>query len=383
VIPVLTFSDKNTQNPKARFFAGQDWLPDRSNFQEVLRVPTPLFPSRLAPHTKVTEEQLATEEGLLAFGQNLQALNRRRFLTNVAAIGAIAAAGTLATSSQAVAQSSAPTIADVLNFALNFEYLEGEFYSQAYNAQSISQNVANKLFGQILTVVPTSATLNNPQVSTPPLAGTATTPATTQPGTTILTANQQAVILALAQDEVSHIAFLQQAIVNTLGGTPIAETTIDYSAGGTIPAITTQEALFVAARQFTALGNSAYAGAAADLVGNTDILLGAAQILGAEAQHLGVVNYICVQLGITPATDTMIDAQDVPPNGTANIFTVTAIPDPITATSAPAAVGISRTPQQVLGVAYGVSTPTTTTPAAGVVKGGFFPNGVSGNIVST
>jgi hypothetical protein len=340
-----------------------------------------LFTSRLAPHTRVSEEQLATEEGLLDFGATLRALNRRRFLTNLATISAMAAAGTMLPSGKANAQTTtaAPSIADVLNFALNFEYLEGEFYSYGYNGQSIAQNVANKVFTQALVTVPTNATVNNPGVSTAPSSPTGSG----APSSTLLNADQLAVALALAQDEVNHIAILQQAIKTTLNGTPISETTIDYSAGGKIPAITTAAAFFTAARQFTALGNSAYAGAAADLIGNTAILTTAAQILGAEAQHLGVVNYICTTLGITPATDMMIDAQDVPPDGTAHIFTVTAIPSPITTTTPPAAVGIARTPQQVLGVAYGVSTPTTTTPAAGTTKGGFFPNGVSGNIVST
>lgn len=322
------------------------------------------FTSRLAPHTKVSEEQLATEEGLLAFGQNLRALNRRRFLTNLATISAMAAAGTMLPSGKANAQAAAPTIADVLNFALNFEYLEAEFYSYGFNGASLATNISNKVFaGGTLVVTPTNQTTNNPTVT--------------------LTGLQLAVVEGLALDELNHISFLQQAIANTLGGTPINETNIDYSAGGTIPAITTAAAYFTAARQFTALGNSAYAGAAADLISNPSILQGAAQILGAEAQHLGAVNYVCTTLGVTPATDGMIDAQDVPPNGTAHLFTITAIPSPVTATAAPPAVGISRTPQQVLGVAYGVSTPTTTTPTAGVTKGGFFPKGVSGNIVST
>lgn len=322
------------------------------------------FTSRLAPHTKVSEEQLATEEGLLAFGQNLRALNRRRFLTTLGTISAMAAAGTILPSGQANAQSAAPSITDVLNFALNFEYLEGEFYSYGLNGQSIAANVDNGTFsGASLKLVPTNRTANNPAVT--------------------LTGNQLAVVKGLAQDELNHILFLQEAIVTTLGGSPINEPDIDFGASGKVPAITTAAAYFTAARQFTALGNSAYAGAVGDLIGNIPILMGAAQILGAEAQHLGVVNYLCTTLGITPVTDTMIDAQDVPPNGTAHLFTVTPIPNPITATTPPPAVGISRTPQQVLGVVYGVSTPTTTTPAAGTIKGGFFPTGVNGNIVST
>ena len=307
----------------------------------------PVFTSLLAPHTKVTGEQLATEEGILALGENLRALNRRRFLSTLAAAGAIAAAGGALTGRQAEAQAAAaPPIADVLNFALNLEFLEAEFY--AYGSTGKPYGTAGRV-------------LNPPTVT--------------------LTGDQLAVATALAMDEKNHITVLQTAL-NMLGATPITEPTIDFSASGTMPAVTTNLAYFAAARQFTALGNSAYAGAAADLISNTAVLTTAAQILGAEAQHLGVVNYLCATLGITPATDKPIDAQDVPPNGTAAIFTVTAIPSPVTAMT-PAALGIARTPAQVLGVVYGVSKPTTTTPAAGTVKGGFFPNGVNGNIKST
>ncbi|RRA49091.1 ferritin-like domain-containing protein [Acidipila sp. EB88] len=318
-----------------------------------------LFTSLLAPHTKVSGDELATEEGILNLGRTLQALNRRRFLSTLAAVSGMAAAGALTTST-AQAQTTTPAITDVLNFALNFEYLEAEFYSYGGYGTSLAQSVAN---GTVTANAPTVAASH---VLAPPAV--------------TLAGNQLAVAQALFMDEAHHITLLQQTITS-LGGTYITEPTIDFSASGTMPAVTTNVAFFAAARQFTALGNSAYAGAAADLISNTSVLMAAGQILGAEAQHLGVVNYLCATLGILPVSaggpDKQIDAQDVPPNGTAALFTIT----PTNATVP--AVGISRTPQQVLGVAYGVSTPATTTPPAGTTKGGFFPAGVLGNIVST
>ncbi len=71
-------------------------------------------------------------------------------------------------------------------------------------------------------------------------------------------------------------------------------------------------------------------------------------------------------------TSPSIDAQDVPPSSS-NYFTVL----PTTALSP------ARNPQQVLGVAYGVSTASTTTPPTGTTMGGFFPNGFNGNVKST
>jgi hypothetical protein len=67
-----------------------------------------------------------------------------------------------------------------------------------------------------------------------------------------------------------------------------------------------------------------------------------------------------------------VDAIDVPPS-TSNYFTVL----PQTALSP------ARTTSQVLGIVYGVSTAATTTPPTGITSGGFFPNGLNGNIKST
>ncbi len=335
-------------------------------------MPKSVFTSLLAPHTKVTGEQLATEEGILAFSRNLQVLNRRRFFSTLATAGALAAVSGTLSGSRAQAQTTAtPSIVDVLNFALNFEFVEAEFYSYGSTGMSLAANVAASAAA--------TAAGKTPLIAGPP---TITASNVLNPPNVTLTGNQQVIVAALLQDEAHHIAGLQAAILN-LGGVPITEPSIDFSAGGTIPPITTNTAYFAAAREFTALGNSAYAGAAASLIGNTAILETASQILGAEAQHLGAVNYLCITLGITtPSPDAQLDAQDVPPNsilasGVPAIFTVTPL------TAAAPALGIARTPQQVLGVVYGVSTPATTTPAAGTVKGGFFPNGVNGNIVST
>ena len=134
-------------------------------------------------------------------------------------------------------------------------------------------------------------------------------------------------------------------------------------------AVTTQAQFLAAARQFTALGNSAYVGSATLLVSSASVLTTASQILGAEGQHMGALNYQCIMQGITSPA---IDGQDVLPSST-NYFTV----------QSPNALSPSRNTSQVLGVVYAASGPTTTTPATGVSMGGFFPNGVNGNIKTT
>ena len=289
--------------------------------------------SLLSPHEKVTAEQLETERRMIAFESSIKHLNRRGFL------GAMLAAAALATAEggrEAYGQSAMPPIVDVLNFALNLEYLEANFYLYA----STGVGLASSLNGN-------GAAVMNPPAKLP------------------LDANTLAVCQALAQDEVNHIADLRAA-VTSLGGTPIAQPSINLGANGPV---VSQPQFLMAARQFTALGGSAYVGSAQFLVSNPAILTTAGQILGAEGQHAGVLAYLCVTQSIlSPA----IDAQDVPPTST-NYFTVA----PVTALSP------ARTTSQVLGVAYKLSTPATTTPPAGVALGGFFPAGFNGNIKST
>jgi hypothetical protein len=288
--------------------------------------------SLLCPAETVNAEQLETDRKILAFDRTIQHLNRRGFL---GAMLSAAAVVTMASGREAHAQ-SAVSITDVLNFALNLEYLEANFYLYV----STGSGLSSSLNGNGAAV----------QGAPPKIA---------------LTASTLAVAQALANDEVNHIADLRSAIAS-LGGTPIAQPVINLAANGTI---TTQAQFLAAARQFTALGGSAYVGSAQLLVSNPSVLTTAGQILGAEGQHAGALAYLCVSQGVaSPA----IDAQDVPPTAT-NYFTVDSVN----------ALSPARNTSQVLGVAYGVSKPTTTTPTTGITMGGFFPNGVNGNVKST
>ena len=287
--------------------------------------------SLLSPTEKVSAEQLDTDRRILAFDRSIQHINRRGFLGSMMAAAAIATVG----AGEARAQAGVP-IVDVLNFALNLEYLEANFYLYASTGTGLSSSLNGN--------------------------GTAVQGA---PGKLPLDANTLAVCQALAQDEVAHIADLRSAIAS-LGGTAIPQPLINLSANG---AITTQAQFISAARQFTALGGSAYIGGAQLLVSNPAVLTTASQILGAEGQHAGVLAYLAISQGIN---SPKIDAQDLPPSAT-SYFTA----DPTRALSP------LRTPSQVLGVAYRVSTAGTVNPPSGVTVGGFFPNGFNGNVKST
>lgn len=59
--------------------------------------------------------------------------NRRSLLKKLAFAGAAVSA------SQSLLKAQSPTAADVVQFALNLEYLEGEFYSVATTGQTIDQ----------------------------------------------------------------------------------------------------------------------------------------------------------------------------------------------------------------------------------------------------
>ena len=292
------------------------------------------FKSLLCPTESVSEEQLATDRKLLAFERSIAHLNRRSFLTALAGTAAMTAVGG---GRHAFAQSATPGVTDVLNFALNLEYLEANFYLYVSTGAGLS----------------------------PSDTGTGGVAVEGAPGKLSLDVPTMAVAQALAQDEQNHVELLRSTITS-LGGTPIAQPLINLAAMG---AITTQPQFLAAARQFTALGGSAYIGSAQLLVSNASVLTAASQILGAEGQHAGALNYLCATQGVTSPA---IDAQDVPPTQT-NYFTL----DPVNALSP------SRNTSQVLGVVYAVSTATTTNPPVGTTMGGFFPNGVNGLVKST
>ena len=268
-------------------------------------------------------------------------LNRRKLITGLGvAAGAATMLGATGCSNAgpalvATPAGAGPSVLDVLNFALNLEYLEANFYLYATTGAGLTSTQSG----------------GGPAVQNPPVV--------------TLSGNTLAVAQALAQDEINHIADLKAAITS-LGGTPIAQPEINLGANGNV---TTVAQFLAAARQFTALGGSAYVGSAQYLVSQPTVLTAAGQILGAEGQHAGALSYLCVSQGVASGA---IDAQDVPPSAT-NYFTV----------QAATALGVARTTSEVLGVAYGISTPTTTTPPTGKVSGGFFPNGVNGNIKST
>ena len=159
-----------------------------------------------------------------------------------------------------------------------------------------------------------------------------------------------AVAAEIANDEKLHVQYLRTA----LGGMAVAEPNINLDALGI--GFTADTDFLQLARAFEDTGVSAYAGAATLLTGTN--LQAAAQILAVEAYHAGNIRLTLIQKAIpSPATDS----QDIPPT-LAHFFPTDAN-----------GLAIKRTPSQVLAIVYANT-------AAGTASGGFFPNGVNGNI---
>ncbi len=262
-----------------------------------------------------------TEQQLNSIREN-RAIGRRRFLqtagmagVGVAAVSMLAGCGT-----DHVHAATVPE-ADVLNFALNLEYLEAQFYSFAVSGAGLGS------------------------------ADTGGTGTVTGGSKVTFTDSRLADIAAqIAQDELLHVRFLRTA----LGSNAVSQPDINLNALGI--GFANEDDFLNVSRALEDTGVSAYAGAATLLTGTN--LQAAAQILGTEAYHAGNVRLQIVQKGITAA---MTDAMDIPPTESA-FFPVDSN-----------ALALKRSTSQVLAIVYGKNTPGTT-------SGGFFPSGLNGNI---
>jgi len=217
------------------------------------------------------------------------------------------------------AKAAGVTDFDILNFALNLEYLESEFYYYATTGHGIA-----------------AAGIGT--------SGTGAAGATTGGVATAFTNNvTQTVAQQITTDEGTHVTLLRSA----LGAQAVAKPAIDLSAGGTYN-FSTMNVFLALSRAFEDTGVSAYGGAA-PLITSKEILQTAAQILGMEVYHASNIRLMCAQMGVAT---TATDAQDVlpPPSGTDYFCDHKAL-------------AIVRTTAQVLAIVRP-----------------FFPNGLNGNI---
>ncbi len=294
-----------------------------------------------------SEEQLLQKAEHIGSERSAARLDRRKLITHLSlAAGAAGMLGVAGCSSAGPATvspaESGPSVLDVLNFALNLEYFEASFYSYVVTGSGIPASLMG-----------------------------------TNPGTVTGGAKVPFKISAIANiaanlmtEEVQHVQDLITTINTAFGaGSAVALPTLNLAAMGA----PTTDAMFVAlARSLETVGVSAYAGGAQYLTSNTTALTYAAQILDVEAQHEGALRQACIYFPGGAIASPAVDALDQPPTAS-QLFNTGNTTGLVTV----------RTVSQVLGIVYGASTAGTTTPAAGITKGGFFTNGFNGNLYST
>jgi len=288
--------------------------------------------------------------------------DRRNFLRNAGLAGmgvlgasTLAGAGVTASAAPKAAAASGPSDGAVLNFALNLEYLEAEFYLHAAYGRGLR---ANQTEGKGTR----GGVTGGRQVQFKSHA-----------------IEQYA--REIAEDEKAHVAFLRGA----LGSAAVARPAIDLkgsftaaaraagliSAKQTFDPFANENNFLLAAFLFEDVGVTAYKGAA-PLIDNKAYLEAAAGILAVEAYHAGIVRTSLYAKGLQAQVQKLSNARDSldgrsdDDRGIGTRKRGNLVP---TDTNS---IVYSRTPGAVLNIVY-------LTPKS-VTKGGFFPAGVNGEV---
>lgn len=255
---------------------------------------------------------------------------------------------------------------EILNFALNLEYLEAEFYSYA-------------VFGTGLTAAQRTGG-GLPGTTIPGRKVTFTDPVVAQ------------YALEIAQDEIAHVDFLRTSLgaagrvaapAMDLGTAPTGAFSSAARAAGLVGAgqsfdpYANDDNFLLGAFIFEDVGVTAYKGAS-PLLTSKVFLEAAAGILAAEAYHAGLIRTLLFRRGV--ATPSVADATVAISNARDSLDGGTDIDQGIIGTADESNIvpvdanglAFSRTAGQVLNIVY--------LNRAAVGSGGFFPNGVNGLI---
>lgn len=264
-------------------------------------------------------------------------LNRRRFLQAagiaagaVTTVGLAGCGGIIGVDPQ---PGPAPSLEDVLQFALNLEYFEASFYTYITTGHGIAA------------------------------ADMGPNPGTVSGGAMVKFTDPNVAALAqqLAADEQAHVRLIRAGL-QAANATPVSMPSLNLAAMG----VPTDDASFLAlARQLETVGTSAYEGGIQYLAIGPQVVTYAALIHVAEGQHESVLREFCIMKGIpSPAVDKF----DRPPVlGGSTMFNTSTI----------TGLNTARNASEVLQIVYAAPGMT------GVTKGGFFPDGLNGNVKST
>lgn len=287
------------------------------------------------------------------------------------------------------------TDADLLNYALNLEYLEAQFYLYAATGAGLQESDTTPGSASPYQTVGT-VTLGN--------AGAV-------PG---LTPAQQNILNEIAYEEQAHVRFLRAALgsaavpmpdidLSFFGPLAVAATiTTNATGAGSFNPFDGFDDFLVGAFIFEDVGVTAYSGAAG-LISSAGVAAGyltaAAGILAVEAYHAGYVRtsltgraiaagsnnaypYLAAANLVEDLRATLTVGATAAPSSSGSVETLLTLPtnlqtpSAIVAASASDAVGFARTVNQVHHIVYG-------SPTVGVKAGGFFPSGTNSIFATT
>jgi hypothetical protein len=327
--------------------------------------------------------QVDGSDGTANFGQSnighpTKPAARRDFLRGLG-VGAAGAAAFGATSFSRTGASAAQTDMDVaiLEFALNLEYLEAEFYSRAAFGHGLSPSLLG----------------SNPG----PITGGSLVPFTSP--------LVKAYAAEIADEETKHVEFLRAALAALTGSPAISCPAIDFTEsfptlasaaglGSNFNAFQNDMTFLLASYVFEDVGVTAYHGAA-PLITNKAYLDKAAGILAVEAYHAGLIRTVLFANGKSRETEAVSNLRatldgtagtnNVDDHGVGGLDRPT-ITDasgrfngsllggfPTNDPPGDNAIAYDRTTRQVLNIVYGAKNAT---------EGLFFPRGLNGIITS-
>ncbi|MCZ2402242.1 ferritin-like domain-containing protein [Paenarthrobacter sp. Z7-10] len=298
-------------------------------------------------------------------------VDRRRFFTAAGIGGLGAGAALLASGAPASAadlahdddhehDSHGPSDSAILNFALNLEYLEAEFYLRAVTGHGLPDNMTTGTGWRGPVVGGRAVKFQTPLI--------------------------RKYAQEIAADEKSHVAFLRSALGKAAVSRPRISLDASFTAAARAAGLVGKHEMFdVYANEvnflfgafiFEDVGVTAYKGAA-PLISNKTYLEAAAGLLAVEAYHAGIIRTTLYALGVAapsvyPTAQKISDARDsldgrtdldqgIGTSAMANLVPTDAN-----------GLAFSRSAGQVLNIVY--------LNEERVHSGGFFPHGVNGPI---
>ena len=280
----------------------------------------------------------------------------RRGLFRTAGLGAgalaLGAVATGVTVGAHDAEASNVPDADILNFALNLEYLEAEYYLRAVTGTGLDASEVTGVGNQ-------GSVTGGYQVQ-------------------FSTAALQQYAEEIAQDEHAHVLFLRAA----LGDAAIAEPTIDLvnsfnnaaiaagliTSGQTFDPFASEANFLLGAFIFEDVGVTAYHGAA-PLIKSRAYLSAAAGILGTEAYHASEIRVLILQNGLAEAANAISKARAALGGGKDQGPTRGGVANIVPADKN--SIVFARTTDEVKNIVY---------LGGAANNNGFFPNLLNGNI---